>query len=166
MRLVSVSSPKRPDLPDLCRHQFRPNPTIEDVLAGLLISLAGPYAEHRGVCGGPMPHYSYGEFLAFAEEDAKDLEAGLAEMPTDPMNVVGSLRIAAKGERRMEERLYAEACRQTAAHVEEFWTEIEAVARKLLEAGFLGGEEAQALLDEWERDARERVGLRRLPHNP
>ena len=149
-RHVSVSTRARPDLPDRCRHDFPARPKIPDVLAFLLISMAGPYAEYRATHGEPMPHRPYGVFLECVEEDARDFEADFEEIPSGSMNALEMIRLATKGgedARSVEEKLYVESCRQVAAHVEEFWPEIEAVAERLSEVGYLEGEEVGRIID-------------------
>ena len=51
---VSVSTAENPDRPDRCQHDFPVKPKSSDVLASLLISLAGPYAEFRATRGKSM----------------------------------------------------------------------------------------------------------------
>ena len=140
---VSVATAERPGQSDRCQHDYPKQPKSEDVLAHLLISLAGTYAEYQATHGEPMAHQPYEDFLACVIQDARDFRAGLEEIPTDPMNAQESITLSlSKGAAEdVSEKLYIEACRQTASLVEEYWPEIEAVAAKLQEAGYLEGEE-------------------------
>ncbi len=149
IRYVSVSTEGRRDQPDRCQHDFPVKPKATDMLASLLISLTGPYAEFRATCGKPMPHRSYAHFKKCAKEDTRDFVAGHEEIPSDVMNAYAVIRLSAKGAEDPEdaaERLYKESCRQAALHLEEFWPEIEAVAERLSEVGYLEGEEAGRII--------------------
>ncbi len=147
---VSVSTEEHPDRPDRCQHNFPVKPKSSDVLASLLISLAGPYAEFRATRGKSMPHRSYAAFQECAKEDTKDFEEGREEIPSDCMNARAVIRLSVIGAEDpgdVAEKLYTESCRQVAAHVEEFWPEIEAVAAKLSEDGYLTGEEVERIIE-------------------
>ena len=66
------------------------------------------------------------------------------------MNACAVIRLSAIGAEDpgdVAQKLYAEACRQTVVHVEKFWSEIEAVAEKLLEVGSLEGEEVGRIIE-------------------
>ena len=151
---VSVSTAENPDRPDRCQHDFPVKPKSSDVLASLLISLAGPYAEFRATRGKPMPVRSYADFQECAKEDTRDFEAGREEIPSDCMNACAVIRLSAIGTDDpgdVAQKLYAEACKQTSALVEELWPEIEAVAAKLSEDGHLTGEEVGRIVEGFTR---------------
>ena len=146
---VSVSADERPYYPDRCQHDYPTKPKSADIFAHLLISLAGPYAEHRATHGKPMMHQSYEDFLVRVAEDAKNYKArDEEEIPTDLMNACASIKLALSkgGGRDIEEQLYMEACKHTGALVEEYWPEIQAVAEKLEEACYLEAEEVACII--------------------
>lgn len=147
IRYVSVSTDEHPDRSDICQHAFPARASHSDILAHLLISLAGLYAEYRATHGEPMAHQPYEDFLACVVEETKSLEAGAEEIPSDYMNAGKMLGLASKGAEDVAEQLYEEACRQTALYVEEFWGEIEAVAQRLSEVGYLEGEEVKQVIE-------------------
>ncbi len=57
------------------------------------------------------------------------------------------IRHSTKDAEDVAAKLYAESCQQVAAHVEKFWPEIEAVAKRLSEVGYLEGEEVKRIVE-------------------
>lgn len=155
IRYVSVSTAEHPDRSDICQHDFPARASHSDILAHLLISLAGLYAEHRATHGEPMAHQSYEGFLACVVEETKSLEAGAEEIPSDYMNAGEMIRLASKGTEDLAEKLYAESCRQVSSQVEKFGGEIEAVAHRLSEVGYLEGEEVASTIQGVRRATRQ-----------
>jgi hypothetical protein len=105
-----------------------------------LTALAGMYAQGR-VQGESFEIESFEDFTDHAES-----EDGCG----DCKEALKAIRLSAKGAEDPEdvaERLYTESCRQVTAYVEKFWPQIEAVAAKLLEVGYLEGEEVRRIIE-------------------
>ncbi len=78
------------------------------------------------------------------------LHAESEEGCTDCKVTLESIRLSAKGAtdpKALEERLYLKALEEAATLVEEYWPEIEAVAARLSEEGYLEGEEVGRIIE-------------------
>ena len=144
LRYVSVKSAARPDLRNVCTtDRLWVSPTQSLVL--LLSSLAGRYAGARARGRGFEMGGGFKEFVEHAESD---------EGCTDCKVALENIRLSAKGAsdlEDLEERLYLKALEEAATLVEEFWPEIEVVAEKLSEDGYLTGEEVGRIVEGFTR---------------
>lgn len=110
------------------------------VAAGML---AGKYAETLAASGEGKAHVPFEKFDEGIKE-AWHTNTPTAGIETDEIQVYAT--IMTMGRRRMEE-VYEAACAFAAEHVELWWDEIDALAKRLLEVGRVDGSEVRQIIE-------------------
>ena len=106
------------------------------------VTMAGPLADQRALWGEMRPE-PWTEFLAEAEQELESVEDGEEWLRSDHSDLLQLLRRMG-GDPTMDagpEESYRIVLEDSRALVNEFWAEIEAVARALEEKDTLGGPE-------------------------
>jgi hypothetical protein len=106
--------------------------------------LAGKYAEELAATGKPRQHIPYEQFVKGIEEGARTTPwpAG-----TEEDEVQAFLILVTSLGRQKAEEAYREASDYAAEHVELWWGEIDALAKRLLELGRVEGSEVRRIIE-------------------
>jgi hypothetical protein len=111
------------------------------VVAGIL---AGKYAEELAATGKPRQHIPYGEFVKGIDEGGRT-NTWPAGTEADEVQAFVML-LMSLGRQRAEET-YRAASVYAAEHVELWWGEIDALAKRLLEVGRVEGFEVRRIIE-------------------
>jgi CRP-like cAMP-binding protein len=118
------------------------------VVAGIL---AGKYAEELAATGKPRQHIPYEQFVKGIDEGGRT-NTWPAGTEADEVQAFVILRMSL-GRQRAEET-YRAASVYAAEHVELWWGEIDALAKRLLEHGRVEGSEVRSLIETAKREQR------------
>jgi hypothetical protein len=114
--------------------------SIAMAVAGIL---SGKYAEEMAATGQRKEHMPYEEFYQGVMEGYRTntWPAGIENDELQAFSFLSSL------ERQTAQKVYDSACAVAAEHVERWWDEIDAVAKRLLEVGRIEGAEVGRIVE-------------------
>jgi hypothetical protein len=113
--------------------------------------LAGKYAEELAARGKPREHIPYGDFSKGFEEWWRT-DTPPAGTENDEM-LAFVILLTSLGRQKMKDG-YRGACIFAAEHVELWWGEIDALAKRLLEHGRVEGSEVRSIIETAKREQR------------
>lgn len=153
IRGVSIATPDRPELRDTCMTRipifakFMPNGVI-----GALVGIRAQAWIHLGKPFSPTP---FEEFVEAADEvleympemagDDEDALLGLRRLHSMDVHKPAGVPLPWPWGKTMEET-YCNLCNAAEQFVNDYWLEIEEVAKGLLEHGYLNGNEVERLV--------------------
>ncbi len=144
VQCVTLQTEERPDQRDMCLTEEPPS-TPQGHLRAAGVAMAGAYAEGYLFSGSSTGLLSFEELKQAAEEDAADPKvAG----PAESVNILCLLVLAARGAPDPEgeaRRLYEGLLEVVGEYVPQHWREITRVAQRLLQTGYLNGEDVAAI---------------------
>ncbi len=124
--------------------QHFPSVRIQVVVQRVAASLVGKYAESRATTGGSRERTPFEEFVAPFEEWRRTRTVSEGWENDDTRAAVDLLIRLDRAKARIA---YEAACNLAANFVERNWRVIDAVARRLLEVGYLTGDELAQLIE-------------------
>ncbi len=145
VRCVTLQTEEKPYQRNECITEEPPTRTPQWYLHAANIAMAGAYAEGYLFSGPSTGLLSFEELVQAAQEDAADPKV---KDPAESVNILRSLQLAARGAPDPEgeaKRLYEGLLEVVAEYVPQHWREITRVAQRLLQTGYLDGEDVAAI---------------------
>lgn len=153
IKCVSIATPDRPELRDVCMTRM---PIFAKFTpSGVIGPLVGIRAQAWIQLGRPFPPTPFEEFVEGADEvleympeeagDAEDALLGLRQIHSIEVHKSADVPLPWPWGETMEETYY-NLCNAAEQFVNDYWLEIERVAKGLLEHGYLNGDEVERLV--------------------